>query len=139
MKKIILISMVAASSVWFGCSKKNDVTPITLTPANATVTDLVGKWNGTKIVMTDTVNNEIHTTTQTLNPGDIDYQFNSDETGSIGGLLGQNIFTYTLSGGIIQLTLNDQVVNYTIKTISKTTLTFDAKFSGRDQALYLSK
>jgi hypothetical protein len=139
MKKLILISMVAASAVWFGCSQKNDVKPITLTPANATVTDLVGKWNGTKIIVTDTVNNMTHNITETLNPGDIFLQFNTDNTGSTGGSTGENTFTYTVSGGIVHLTSGTQAVNYTITAITKTTLTFDVKSTGEDEVLYLSK
>jgi len=137
MKKTILITLVAVTSVWFGCSKKTDVTP--LTPATATVADLTGKWNGTKIIITDTVNNATHTITETFNPGDIYLQFNSDGTGLTGGSIEENTFTYTVSGGAVHLSSAGQAGDYIILDITKTTLTFNVKTKGEDEIFYLSK
>jgi hypothetical protein len=138
MKKRILILLVAASSVWFGCSKKNEATP--LTPATATVNDLVGKWNVTQTIITDTVNNETQTLTETFNPGDLYIQFNSDKTGDNGGTSGgADTFTYSIADGIIYLTSPTETADYTIVAITATTLTLRVKAPNQNEDAYLSK
>jgi hypothetical protein len=138
MKKLILLFLLTGAFVWSGCSKKSDITP--LSPATATVNDLVGKWEGTKVSTTDTINNKAVTTTSTLKAGDLYIKFKQDKTGNKGGKSsGSATFTYTVSGGIVTLTSNSSAASYTILSITNTALVLRVKTNNEEEDIYLSK
>src|ERR1700761_9109355 len=101
MKKIIFV--VLSIALFAACSKKQDVKP-PLTPQNATVKDLTGKWNLIADTVYTTTNGQTtKTVTSNLN-SQIIFQFNADGTGS--GNLSSVVdgFNYQLSSGTIVLT-----------------------------------
>ncbi len=105
MKKITFILLVAASSVWFGCSKKNDPAP--LTPVTAKAADIVGKWNETA----DTLFSNTSGQSSIIPVSEGSYfQFNNGGTGIIGnagtdGEVSEEVFNYTINNGTLVLTV----------------------------------
>jgi hypothetical protein len=101
MKKLILILSVATLLV--ACSKKQDAKPA-LTPHNATIKDVMGKWAliADTTYITDNGQTTMNVVTST---GGISFQFNADGTGSENVAAIAAAFTYSVSGGAIILSV----------------------------------